>query len=109
MVRGGPVREEEQEEGKGIMAPPRKKAPHSTPRKRLQRASVMQATAVARNANVDNALIGAAGVEAQSVLIITRDHAGALRVWSSSSDTRENLRLAEFARGELSISALQGA
>lgn len=91
------------------MAPPRKKAPHSPPRKRMQRASSTPAMALARNAGVDSALIGAAGVEAQSVLIVTRDHAGALRVWSSSSDTRENLRLAEFARGELSISALHGA
>ena len=109
MVRGGPVREEEQEEGKGIMAPPRKKTASAARRKCTQQAGSAPAKTAARNAGVDNALIGAAGVEAQSVLIVTRDHAGALRVWSSSSDTRENLRLAEFARGELSISALQGA
>lgn len=108
-MRGGSVCEEEQEEGNAKMAPPRKKAPHSTARRRKQCASSTPAMAAARNAGVDSALIAAAGVEALSVLIVTRDHAGALRLWSSSSDTRENLRLAEFARGELSISVLHGA
>lgn len=108
-VRGSPLRENEQEEGKGIMTPLRKTTPGPTRRKRTHSASAAPVVGTNARTLVDDALIAASGVDARSILIVTRDQAGALRVWSSTGDMSENLRLAEYARGELTVCALCAA
>jgi hypothetical protein len=87
----------------------RKTNPGPTRRKRTHSASAAPVVGTNARTPVDDALIAASGVDAQSILIVTRDQAGALRVWSSTSDVSENLRLAEYARGELAVCALCAA
>lgn len=88
------------------MTPPRKTAPGQTRTKRTTRAGHAQAINASTHATADELLIAASGIALQSILIVTRDEAGVLRVWSTPDDPLENLRLAEYARGALCVSIL---
>ena len=88
------------------MTPPRKTSPGSTRAARTTHAGRAPAASAKTHSAADALLIAASGVEPQSILIVTRDEAGVLRVWSTPDDPLENLRLAEYARGELSVAML---
>lgn len=100
------MRDEVTEEGKGLMTPPRKTTPGPTHCTRTEHAGAAPVDCTQTHTPVDDALIAASGIDARSVLIVTRDHGGAMQVWYSTGDMRENLRLVEFARGELTVRAL---
>jgi hypothetical protein len=103
-VRGGSRRQEDTDEGNGLMTPPRKTRPGTSRGSRPLRG---RTAPVARTCTaIDDALIAASGIDAHAILIVARDQAGALRLWSASGDVLEALRLAEYARGELTVRAL---
>lgn len=105
-MRDVPLREDDTEEGNGLMTPPRKTPTGSPHPSRSEHASAAPVDCTQTHTPVDDALIAASGIDARSVLIVTRDHGGAMQVWYSTGDMRENLRLVEFARGELTVRAL---
>jgi hypothetical protein len=88
------------------MKAPRKTSPGSTSTVPTSRAGDEQAARALKHFNADALLIAASGLTLQSILIVTRDEAGVLRVWHTPDNPLENLRLAEYARGELSVSML---
>ena len=88
------------------MTPPRKTAPGQTRTRRTTRAGQAPAISASTHATADELLIAVSGVALQSILIVTRDEAGVLRVWSTPDDPLENLRLAEYARGALCVAIL---
>ena len=88
------------------MTPQRKTSPGQTRPRRTKRAGHGPAINAITYATADELLIAASGIALQSILIVTRDEAGVLRVWHMPDDLLENLRLAEYARGELSVCML---
>ncbi len=88
------------------MTPTRKTAPGQTRTRRTTRACHAPAINASTHATADELLIAASGIALQSILIVTRDEAGVLRVWSTPDDPLENLRLAEYARGALCVAIL---
>lgn len=90
------------------MTPPRKNSPRTTRKARRSRAGAVPVPCMHPPSASDAVLIAAAAIEAQDVVVVTRDHrTGELRLWCGSGDPVEHLRMAEYARGELLLSVLR--
>jgi len=89
------------------MTAPRKTSPGSPRRTRTPHAGQGPAPGRMPRTPIDDALIAASGVDARAILVVVRDQAGGLRVLCSDGDPLENLRLAEYARAELTVRALR--